>query len=207
MTTTLKTLTLEELIALAQQYQVPRFEEVMGDMLVLVSELGEGVAKALSLEAGTPFLRNSDVLTPLLEKMQIPSNFLLPQNLHKTVIICDDDPLQRMLATAALEGRGLHVLEAESAEHCLDIIDSGATIDLLILDIMLPGMSGIDLLKLLQGRNTFFPSITISGVCPRDATEQASTGSGSMMHLSKPVNWASFGQLAKELVSVSASLS
>jgi CheY-like chemotaxis protein len=199
----MKALSVNQLIELAIEHQIPDLDKKLTTLMASVKILGDCVCEALSLKTDMPYLRNSQLLVPIW-----PSEAEdLASGKQRTVLVCDDDPLQRMLATAALEGRGLNVLEAESAEHCLGIIDSGATIDLLILDIMLPGMSGIDLLKLLQGRNILFPSVTISGVCPREATEQTSTSCGSMMHLSKPVNWASFGQLAKELVSVSASLS
>ena len=118
----------------------------------------------------------------------------------KTALICDDDPLQRISARACLRNSGFRVLEAESAEESLRLIESGEDINLLILEIMLPGMSGLDLLEKLQMKKFSFQCITISGVFRAEEIETKSTASGSIMHLDKPVKWTSFGRLAREIV-------
>ena len=66
-----------------------------------------------------------------------------------TVLVIEDDPDIRELLKFTLERSGLQVLEAESAEHALSILD-GPQPSLAIIDWMLPGMSGVDLTRRLR---------------------------------------------------------
>ncbi|MBS1828299.1 MAG: EAL domain-containing protein [Acidobacteria bacterium] len=68
---------------------------------------------------------------------------------HKLLVV-DDEFLNRDMLKQRLLRSGFEVTEAENAQDALHVIGEGG-IDLVLLDMMMPGMSGIDLLKLLRG--------------------------------------------------------
>lgn len=64
-----------------------------------------------------------------------------------TVLVTDDNEINRQLARIMLEGYGCRVLESESGEKVLDILGAGESPDVLFLDIMMPGMDGFECTK------------------------------------------------------------
>ena len=61
-----------------------------------------------------------------------------------TILIVDDDPSIREVLTVLLESEGYAVRQAENGPRAVEEAASGPDIDLVILDIMMPGMSGIE---------------------------------------------------------------
>jgi DNA-binding NtrC family response regulator len=81
-----------------------------------------------------------------------------------TALVVDDEALLRAYLADLLEDDGFEVLEADSAEAALRILESRADeIALLFSDIRMPGMSGIDLLKAVQQRWPHIRLILSSG--------------------------------------------
>lgn len=64
-----------------------------------------------------------------------------------SVLVTDDNPINRQLANIMLSGFGCKVTEAESGERVLELLAQGATPDILFLDIMMPGMDGFECTK------------------------------------------------------------
>jgi len=70
----------------------------------------------------------------------------------------------RTLARQVLETAGYKVLEAASAEAALTICEpNGTRIDLLLTDVVMPGMSGNDMSKILLARQPDMPVLYMSG--------------------------------------------
>ncbi len=65
------------------------------------------------------------------------------------ILIVDDEPDIREVIRFALEGVGFHTTEAQNADEALGQIRSNSP-DLVLLDWMLPGRSGVDLAKYLK---------------------------------------------------------
>ena len=59
-----------------------------------------------------------------------------------TVLLVEDEPMVRSVAERALTRHGYKVLTADNGEEALEIINSGEPIDLLISDVVMPGMDG-----------------------------------------------------------------
>ena len=62
--------------------------------------------------------------------------------MRATILLVDDDAEIRELLELLLTGEGYAVLQADSGEAALDLLGKGASVDLIILDVMMPGLSG-----------------------------------------------------------------
>lgn len=86
------------------------------------------------------------------------------------VLVVDDDPLSRELVGIKLLRDGYEVFEARSGEEALAILDSmhrenapTDDVDLLVLDIHMPGKSGMNVLCDLRRRHSTIPVLFITG--------------------------------------------
>lgn len=71
--------------------------------------------------------------------------------MKKTVLVVDDELGALTLIGIMLERGGFNVLKAQDATLALALLDQG-TPDLIILDVMMPGMNGIDLCREIRKR-------------------------------------------------------
>ncbi len=78
------------------------------------------------------------------------------------VLVVDDMADIRLVAAAALEHQGFHVAQVEDGEQAVSLLDAGEPFDLVVLDINLPGMSGLEVLRRLR-TNSALPVILLSG--------------------------------------------
>ncbi|MEM9705416.1 MAG: sigma-54 dependent transcriptional regulator [Pseudomonadota bacterium] len=82
----------------------------------------------------------------------------------KTILIVDDDPTQRRLMRAVCEKGGYPVKLAESGEEALDIIhgQDGADVALILLDLRMPGLGGMETLKRAKAFRDDLPVIVLT---------------------------------------------
>ncbi len=102
------------------------------------------------------------------------------------ILIIDDEEAIRLSLRGILEDEGYEVLEAESAEEGLAVVD-GAAPDLVFLDIWLPGMDGLAALGVLQAAHPKLPVIIISGHGTIE-TAVASIRQGAYDFIEKPLS-------------------
>jgi two-component system nitrogen regulation response regulator NtrX len=80
----------------------------------------------------------------------------------ETVLIVDDEKNIRRTLRMVLDGEGFETLEAGSAEEALPMVDEHE-LDLVVIDVRLPGMSGLEALARLRAKKERLPIIVISG--------------------------------------------
>ena len=79
------------------------------------------------------------------------------------ILIVDDEADLREILQFNIQSWGYDTLCAESAESALEIIRSGESVDLILLDVMLPGMSGFKLASIIRsGMNLSIPIIFLT---------------------------------------------
>ena len=72
---------------------------------------------------------------------------------HPTILIAEDDRFQRDMASELLEGHGYTVVEADSAEEALKVMESRKDVRLLFTDIQMPpGCDGLELAREVHAR-------------------------------------------------------
>ncbi len=80
-----------------------------------------------------------------------------------TILIVDDEPEVRTVVAEFLEDFGYRVLQAENGAEALDQLQDNPAVRLMITDIRMPEMSGIELADLATERNPTLKVILISG--------------------------------------------
>jgi two-component system response regulator PilR (NtrC family) len=101
------------------------------------------------------------------------------------ILIVDDEEVLRDVLDAVLRREGFDVAMAASGEEALSILDEDDSIDLVILDIMLPGISGIDTLRSIRVSTPSLPVIIITAFSSIDGAIEAMKH-GAFHYIPKP---------------------
>src|SRR5258706_15402570 len=80
----------------------------------------------------------------------------------KTVLVVDDDPTQRRLIQAVLEREGFAVVHAENGDAAIERLSAAANIDIVLLDLVMPGLSGQETLVEMRARSFPQPVIVVT---------------------------------------------
>jgi len=114
------------------------------------------------------------------------------------ILLVEDEDAVRVFAARALKNKGYKVLEARTGEQALDILRDTPAIDLMITDMMMPGMDGGTLARLIRVERPEIRIIVISGY-----SEEVARGdivdTADFHFLPKPF---SLGQLASKVKDV-----
>ncbi len=102
-----------------------------------------------------------------------------------TVLVVDDDPTNRLLARSVL-GRAYDVREAASAAEALEVLGE-APVDLVLLDVMMPGESGLDVCPKIKDRyrSPFLPVLMLTAL-GEPAERVAGLAAGADDFITKP---------------------
>ena len=101
------------------------------------------------------------------------------------ILIVDDEEVLRDVLDAVLRREGFEVVMAASGEEALSVLDQDDSIDLAIVDIMLPGISGIDTLRAMRIANPNLPVIVITAFSSIDGAIDAMKH-GAFHYIPKP---------------------
>ena len=106
-----------------------------------------------------------------------------------TILVVDDLPANRDLMVRRLQRSGFQVLAAASGPEALELVRRGS-VDLVLLDIMMPGMTGLDVLRTLRAtRSTAaLPVVMVTAKTDsEDVVEALSLGAND--YVTKPVDY------------------
>jgi CheY-like chemotaxis protein len=125
------------------------------------------------------------------------------------VLLIDDDKAVRATITLALRAQGFEVVAAESGRAGLKECEN-SQFDLLIVDIFMPDMDGVQTIKAFRQRNAALPIIAISGVMLRGSERTAldffhmSPNLGGVSCLQKPFRAREIVKAVQDALSISA---
>jgi signal transduction histidine kinase len=113
-----------------------------------------------------------------------------PPVMQAYVLIVDDDPHARLILGTHIRYLGCTVLEAQSAQQALELVFGAddqppVQVDLIITDVWMPGMSGIDLLKAVHAGNPDIPIAMVSARATLNSSLEA-INLGAYAYLTKP---------------------
>ncbi len=90
------------------------------------------------------------------------------------ILVIDDEDVIRMLVMEILETAGHEVTGAESAERALVLLEH-LEFDLVVSDVVMPGLSGLELLEAVRAENASLPVVLVTGAGTYDTLSQALT--------------------------------
>ena len=100
------------------------------------------------------------------------------------ILVADDEKEIRTILSLLLSSQEHEVIEAEDGEAAVDIMMSDATIDLCIMDIMMPKLSGVEAVSKIRNFSTV-PVLFLTAKS-LDSDKEAAYGSGGDDYLVKP---------------------
>ena len=107
---------------------------------------------------------------------------------HKKVLLVDDNKLNIKVARKALDGYNFEIDECYDGQECLDKVVTGNEYDLILMDIMMPNMSGeTAIAKLKENPNFNIPTIALTADAVAGAREKY-ISEGFVEYIAKPFN-------------------
>lgn len=110
---------------------------------------------------------------------------------NETILIVDDDPVNLMVLRRLIGRRDTYrILEAIDGQSALDLAQASPDLDLILLDVQMGDISGIDVCRILKNnpRTRSIPIVLISAVHTDDASIAEGLDSGADGYITKPVD-------------------
>jgi len=107
----------------------------------------------------------------------------------RTILLVDDDVRNVFALTSALEQRGAHVEVGRNGFEAIAKLDENEAIDLVLMDVMMPGMDGLEATRRIRQDKRFarLPIIAITAKAMKDDQEQC-LAAGANDYLAKPID-------------------
>lgn len=158
---------------------IKQLVELMGGKLTVKSEKNKGTAISFSLKlfvgtpADVPQTKNNNVDTQVLK--------------GKTILLTEDNELNRLLATAILSDHGAVVQEAENGAIAIEMLEK-QDYDLILMDVQMPVKDGLETTRHIRSHiNVNIPIIAMTANAMKTQEEQC-IAAGMNDFLSKPFN-------------------
>jgi two-component system phosphate regulon response regulator PhoB len=105
----------------------------------------------------------------------------------RRILVIDDDPEVRQLVRIMLQRVGMEVIDAETVSMGVRALATPPLPDVVLLDLMLPGESGMDFLRQVRSRPAFsaMPIIVLSALVDPNQIRDA-LSAGADRYLTKP---------------------
>ncbi|MGG7605751.1 response regulator [Massilia sp. BKSP1R2A-1] len=107
----------------------------------------------------------------------------------RTILLVDDDVRNVFALTSALEARGAKVEVGRNGFEAIAKLDEVPNVDLVLMDVMMPGMDGLEAMRRIRadGRFDRLPMIAITAKAMKDDQEQC-LAAGANDYLAKPID-------------------
>ncbi|SMG57675.1 ATP-binding response regulator [Paraburkholderia susongensis] len=107
----------------------------------------------------------------------------------RSILVADDDTYSRLVAKAYLERCGASVVEADHGQAVLAALQEDGFIDAILMDMNMPGMSGIDTTKSIRARTDAYATVPVIALTSHSDAEsvQACLAAGMDEVMIKPV--------------------
>jgi PAS domain S-box-containing protein len=164
-----------------------------GGYIRVISAPGEGAAFSV-------FLPASEREEPETEEDRPEKGCEVPAG-KWTILLAEDEEMVRELAIEIFRGDGYTVLHAENGAGALEICDRHeGCIDLLVTDMVMPGMNGIELARRVCDSRPGTPVLFMSGYA-EDAEERLGDLDGRRTFLQKPITPTKLSRIVREIFS------
>jgi CheY-like chemotaxis protein len=131
-----------------------------------------------------------------LDRLSSPARAMIAQSRHAdavlsglTAVVIDDDIRNIFSLASALEEYGIELRYAESGRAGLELLDSLPSVDMVLVDIMMPDMDGYETMREIRARSQFsdLPVIAVTAKAMK-GDRQKCIQAGASDYVSKPVD-------------------
>jgi hypothetical protein len=145
------------------------------------------------------FLHRSDVELPAAESLNPGARHADDVLLGKRILIVDDDARNVFALASALELHGIDVVYADNGEAGIAALQRESDIDLVLMDVMMPGMDGYTAMREIRKLPSFkdLPVIALTAkAMPGDRDNSLAAGASD--YVTKPVDVAQLLTIFRE---------
>lgn len=125
-------------------------------------------------------------IAQLRSKRTVQQQETTPKDHRKTIMLVEDNVLNRELTTALLKSAGYEVVAAKDGAEALMMVGRGELVDLLLLDVDMPFVDGHTFLQAVRDKGLTTPAIFVSGL-PGEEPEVKAFEIGAVDFIHKPV--------------------
>ena len=117
------------------------------------------------------------------------------------ILLAEDNPINRKLIVALIEKKGWAVVAVENGLEAVNILDKSNGFDVILMDIQMPVMDGIEATRRIRGKEKWkdIPIIALTAHALKGDREKF-LEAGMNDYLSKPLNYKEFYSKIKRLV-------
>lgn len=165
--------------------------EMMHGKIVVQSEYGKGSKFTISLDqriVKNPTIKLDDEKIDDIEIIDLSS---------KKVLVVDDNKLNIKVATRLLSPYNVEVVSAESGMDSIEILKKDKKIDLVLMDDMMPKMSGTETLKEIKKNNLYDGPIIVLTANALTGMREKYIEHGFTDYLSKPIEKTELNRILK----------
>jgi len=106
---------------------------------------------------------------------------------EKTVLVVDDEEALRDLTARLIAKRGYQILTAGDGAEALALLAGGARVDLVVLDVMMPGVDGLQTLEQIRARGYTRLPVVLLTAQTNDDQILGGYKSGADCYITKPL--------------------
>ena len=118
----------------------------------------------------------------------------------KKVLVVDDNTLNLKVTSKLLSSYDVEVVLLESGEECIDYISENKNVDLILMDQMMPGLSGSDTMLKLKSMDSFDIPIVVLTADAMEGQKDKYLDMGFADYISKPIDKLELSRVLKEFL-------
>jgi PAS domain S-box-containing protein len=165
----------------------------------IVEQAGGGISATSKAGAGTEFRICLPLAAPTTERAAVESPRVAPRATGETLLVIEDDDAVRRLVVRGLERLGYRIWAANCGSDGLALAAAHPEVRLVILDVVMPGMSGIETARALASTLPRTPVLFVSGYT-EDTVLRDSALRGDLNFLAKPFSVSALSERLRLLL-------
>ena len=156
--------------------------EIMGGTVNVKSEYGKGSEFNIKLDQG---IVHKDV-SEIKKVNEVTTTVEISPD--KKVIVVDDNKVNLKVASRLLKDYNIDPVLVESGEDCINMVKNGEKFDLILMDDMMPKMTGTEAMKILKGLPDFKTPVVVLTANAISGMREKYLQVGFDEYLAKPIN-------------------